>query len=462
MTSLLAISNLEAGRAQMAVSLGFHIVFAGLGVGLPVLLLVAEYRANRTGDHVWMALARRWAKGFGILFAVGAVSGTVLSFSLGLFWPGLMGRWGGVIGLPFALEAFAFFFEAIFLGIYLYGWDRLSPWAHWWSGVPVAVSGAASAWFVVTANAWMQTPAGFRLQDGTLVDVDPIGAMLNSSTPVMTTHMMLAAYMATGLSVAAVYAFAMLRGRRDAYHRRGLALGLTIGLALAPVQVVVGDWAARHVAETQPVKLAALEGQWVTRANAPLRIGGIPLPGREETVFAIEIPSGLSWLAYGDPNAVVRGLKDVPEQDRPNTLLVHLAFQAMVGIGFGLLALGAWALAARLRRGRLPEGRWFLRAALVAGPAAFVAIEAGWIVTEVGRQPWIVQSLLRTADAVTTRPGIAWHLSATILIYTLLGTACAVLLVRLARSPREGPQAQGGDPTGSASGAEAPLPADVR
>ncbi len=462
MTSLLAISNLEAGRAQMAVSLGFHIVFACLGVGLPVLLLFAEYRANRTGDAIWMALARRWTKGFGILFAVGAVSGTVLSFSLGLFWPGLMGRWGGVIGLPFALEAFAFFLEAIFLGIYLYGWDRLSPWTHWWSGVPVAISGAASAWFVVTANAWMQTPTGFRLRGGTLVDVDPIGAMLNSSTPVMTTHMMLAAYMATGLAVAAVYATGMLRGRRDTYHRRGMAVGLAIGLALAPVQVVVGDWAARHVAETQPVKLAALEGQWETTAHAPLRIGGIPIASREETLFAIKIPSGLSWLAYGDPAAVVEGLEAVPPADRPNTLLVHLAFQAMVGIGFGLLGLGVWSGIARLRRKRLPEGRWFLRAVLVAGPAAFLAVEAGWIVTEVGRQPWIVQSLLRTADAVTTRPGIGWHLAATITIYSLLGAACAWLLLRLARSPRDPvgagarPEADGPDDLGR------PVAADVR
>jgi len=437
----LAISNLEAGRIQMAVSLGFHIVFASLGIGLPVMLLYAEYRANRTGDAVWMALAKRWAKGFGILFAVGAVSGTVLSFSLGLFWPGLMGEWGSVIGLPFALEAFAFFFEAIFLGIYLYGWDRLSPWAHWWSGVPVAVSGAASAWFVITANAWMHTPTGFVLEGGMLVDVDPIGAMLNASTPVMTTHMLIAAYMATGLGVAAVYAVAILRGRRTADYRRntylhrGLAVGLVLGLALAPVQIVVGDWAARHVADTQPVKLAALEGQWETEANAPLRIGGIPIPGREETVFALEIPGGLSWLAHGDANAVVEGLLEVPPADRPNTVLVHLAFQAMVAVGFGLLALGAWAAIVRWRRGTLPDGRWFLRSVVVAGPAAFLAIEAGWIVTEVGRQPWIVQDVMRTSEAITTRPGIGWHLAGTIAVYALLGVTCSWLLLRLARRP---------------------------
>jgi cytochrome d ubiquinol oxidase subunit I len=242
--------------------------------------------------------------------------------------------------------------------------------------------------------------------------------------------------MATGLALAAVYAIGMLRGRRDLYHRRGMTVGLAIGLALAPVQAVVGDWAARHVAETQPVKLAALEGQWETTVRAPLRIGGIPIPSQERTRFAIEIPGGLSWLAYGDPNAVVQGLKEVPPDDRPNTVLVHLAFQAMVGVGTGLLALGAWAGVGAVRRRRLPDGRWFLRAVLVAGPAAFVAVEAGWIVTEVGRQPWIVQGLLRTADAVTTRPGVGWHLGATILIYSLLGVASTWLLLRLARRPR--------------------------
>ncbi|HZB00747.1 MAG TPA: cytochrome ubiquinol oxidase subunit I [Actinomycetota bacterium] len=435
-TQVLALTSLQAARIQMAVSLGFHIVFAALGVGLPLLLLIAEYRANRTRDATWMALARRWAKGLAILFAVGAVSGTVLSFALGLFWPGLMGRWGSVIGLPFALEAFAFFIEAIFLGIYLYGWDRLTPWQHWWSGVPIAIAGAASAWFVVTANAWMQTPQGFRELGGRLVEVDPIRAMLNPSTPVMTTHMIVAAYMATGLGVAAVYAVAVLKGRRDEYHRRGLAVGLAIGLGLAPVQIFVGDWAADVVAHHQPVKLASLEGQWETQRQAPLRIGGLPDPSREETRFAIEIPGGLSWLAYGDVDAIVRGLKDVPVDDRPNTVLVHLAFQAMVAIGFGLLGLGLWAAVVAVRRRRLPDSRWFLRAAVVAGPAAFIAIEAGWIVTEVGRQPWIVQGVMRTSEAVTSRPGIVVHLIGTIAVYLALGAACAYLLLRLARQPR--------------------------
>ena len=423
----------------MAVSLGFHIVFAALGIGLPLLLVFTEFLAIRRHDDVWMALTRRWSKALGILVAVGAVSGTVLSFALGLFWPGLMGRWGSVIGLPFALEAFAFFIEAIFIGIYLYGWDRLTPWAHWFSGWPVVLGGAASAWFVVTANSWMQSPVGFELStNGKVVDVQPIQAMLNPSTPVMTTHMILAGYMATGLTVASIYAVGMLKGRRDLYHRRALAVGLTFGLVLAPVQVFVGDLAAKLVAERQPMKLAALEGLWDTTANAPLTIGGIPLAGREETILGIRIPGALSWLAFGDTGAVVQGLREVPPEDRPNTILVHLAFQVMVAIGFAFLGLGLWTMVGWWRRGRraLPDGRWFLRAAAVAGPAAFIALEAGWIVTEVGRQPWIVYGQMRTADAVTTRGGIIWWLLATVGTYALLGAACSWLLVKLAGKPR--------------------------
>jgi cytochrome d ubiquinol oxidase subunit I len=343
-----------------------------------------------------------------------------------------------VIGLPFALEAFAFFIEAIFLGIYLYGWDRLSPWGHWLSGWPVAITGAASGWFVVAANAWLQSPVGFEVSAaGKVVDVQPIRAMLNPSTPVMTTHMLIAAYMATGLGVASVYAVGLLKGRRDTYHRRGLAAGLALGLVLAPVQIAVGDLAAKLVAERQPTKLAAMEGLWETQSHAPLHIGGIPLPGREETILGIEIPGGLSWLAYGRTDAVVQGLDVVPPADRPNVVLVHLAFQLMVAIGFGLLGLGLWSLVVRVRRGHLPEGRWFLRAAVIAGPAAFVAIETGWMVTEVGRQPWIVQGVMRTADAVTTRPGIGLHLAGTVSVYVLLAAACSRLLLQLARSPRD-------------------------
>ncbi len=429
------VSNLLAARMQMAFTLGFHIILACFGVGLPVLMLFAEWRFLRTRDGGWRTLARRWSKAFAVLFAVGAVSGTVLSFELGVLWPQFMGTFGAVIGLPFTLEAFAFFLEAIFVGIYLYAWDRLSPRAHWWSGFPIALSGFASAWFVVTANAWMNVPQGFQMVDGRVVDADPIAAMLNPATGAQTTHMILAAYMVTGFVVASFYAAALLRGKDTLYHRRAMALGLALGMICAPVQVVVGDWAARTVAETQPVKLAAMEGQFRTEASAPLRLGGLPDENARTTRYALEIPGGLSWLAYGNTQAVVKGLDDFPPQDIPPVTIVHLAFQLMVGIGTGLVLLALWAGGSVWRRRRLPENRLFLWAMVIAGPLTVVALEAGWVVTEVGRQPWIVQGVMRTADAVTAAPGIVWVLAAAVTIYVILAVGAIAVLRLLARSP---------------------------
>ena len=429
------MTDLLAARTLMAVTLGFHIVLACLGVGMPVLLLVAEGLAIRNNDAGGRALARRWSKAFAVIFAVGAVSGTVLSFELGLLWPGFMARYGAVIGLPFTFEGFAFFIEAIFVGIYLYGWDRLSPWAHWWCGVPVAVSGAASAWFVVTVNAWMNVPTGFREVDGRVVDVDPFGAMLGPATGVQTTHMILAAYIVTGFLVASVYAGILLAGRGGAYHRRAMALGLVLGAVLVPVQLFSGDRAAKVVAATQPVKLAAMEGQFRTQTHAPLRIGGLPDEATETTPGAIEIPGALSWLAYGDAGARVAGLDSVPRDLRPPVAIVHVAFQLMLAAGGALLALAAWAAVRHVLRRPLAGSRWFLRAAVVAGPASIVAMEAGWVVTEVGRQPWIVQGVMRTRDAVTSSHGVVWVLLTTLGIYAILVVSTVSVLRNLARRP---------------------------
>jgi cytochrome d ubiquinol oxidase subunit I len=429
------ISELLAARVQMGFTLGFHIIVASLGVGMPALMLIAEWRYLRTADEGWRTLARRWSKAFAVLFAVGAVSGTVLSFELGLLWPEFMATFGAVISLPFMLEAIAFFLEAIFLGIYLYSWDRLSPRAHWWSGVPIVLGGVASAWFVVTANAWMNVPQGFRLEDGVVVDADPIAAMLNPATGAQTTHMMVAAYMVTGFVVAAFYAFELLRGRNTLYQRRAMMLGLVVGAALAPVQAVVGHWAAQVVAATQPVKLAAMEGQFRTEASAPLRLGGIPDEKARMTRYAVEIPGGLSWLAYGDPAATVRGLDDFPRKNSPPMVWTHIAFQVMVGIGMALIAFTPLALWAAWRTERFSANRWFLRATIPTGPLAVIALEAGWIVTEVGRQPWIVQGVMRTEDAVTAAPGIGWLLLITAIIYAVLAIACVVVLRLLARAP---------------------------
>lgn len=442
-------ADLMAARLQMALSLGWHIIIASFGVGMPAVTVFVEWRGIRTGDKTYERLARRWAKAMGVLFAVGAVSGTILSFEMGLLWPGLMGRFGDVIGLPFAMEGIAFFIEAIFLGIYLYAWDRLPPMAHVLSGLPVCVAGVASAFFVVTANAWMNQPAGFDLVNGEVVGVDPWAAMFNPATPPQTTHMIVAAFMVTGFGISSVYAVAILRGRRDRYHRLGFAVPFTIAAALTPVQVVVGDWAAHFVAEYQPVKLAAMEGLDTTQRGAPLSLGGVYIDG--ELHYAVEIPNALSILAHWDPDAEVTGLNEVPDDLEPPVNVVKWSFQLMVGIGFALLALAAWWTLAWWRRRAPPASRWFWRAAVLAGPATALAVEAGWVVTEVGRQPWVVYGILFTRDAVNPAPGIATGLVLVAAVYLVLTVATVLVLRRMARHPEDGPDApQEGTPDAEA------------
>lgn len=438
LTATQAWTTLFTARMQMAFTLGFHIILACLGVGLPVLMLFAEGRFLRTNDDGWRTLARRWSRAFAVMFAVGAASGTVLSFELGLFWPNLMGRFGAVFGIPFTLEGFAFFLEAIFAGIYLYGWDRLPARVHWWSGVPIALSGFASAAFVVTANSWMNTPQGFELVEGRVVNADPLAAMLNPATGAQVTHMLVAAYLVTGFVIAAFYAMARLRGHDTLYQRRAMAVGVAMGVVCTPLQIVVGDWTAKVVARTQPIKLAAMEGQFRTEGGAPLRIGGIPDEDTRVTRYAIELPGLLSWLAYGDSTAVVRGLDAFPPEEIPPVAVVHVAFQLMVGIGMGLLLVTVWTVVGVLRRRCLPDSRAFLWTLVFAGPFAVVALEAGWVVTEVGRQPWIVYGFMRTAEAVTDAPGVGWVFVATLGLYVILGVGMILVLRLLAQRPLAG------------------------
>ncbi len=365
------MTDLVFARSQMAMSLAFHITFAAVGIGMPLLMAIAEGLHLRSRAPIYLDLARRWARGTAILFAVGAVSGTVLSFELGLLWPRFMEYAGGIIGMPFSLEGFAFFAEAIFLGIYLYGWDRISPVVHWLAGIAVAVSGLLSGIFVVTVNAWMNAPTGFELVDGRVTKIDPMAAMLNP-----------------------------------------------------------GDMIARMVAERQPAKFAAMEAHYRTGAGAPITIGGIPNDATMTTRYALRIPSGLSVLAQGDAQASVRGLDSIPRDEWPNTRIVHWAFDLMVGAGFAMLILAAWAGWLWWRRRRLPDDRWLLRALVVAGPLGLIAIEAGWIVTEVGRQPWIIYGVMRTADAVTPMPGLVVPFVTFTAIYFFLSVILVYLLRR--------------------------------
>jgi len=431
-------------RLQMAWSLGFHIIFAAVGIGMPLLMAISEYRWLRGGREECRELTKRWAKGTAIFFAVGAVSGTVLSFELGLLWPGFMRHAGAVIGVPFSLEGFAFFTEAIFLGIYLYGWDRVRPWAHWWAGVAVAASGAASAVFVVMANAWMNAPAGFDFDasTGEFSEIDPVAAMFNPAWKAEVLHMLLAAYLATALAAAGIHALQLLRRPRSAFHREALRITMGVAAVCALLQPLSGDYAAKVVAETQPVKLAAMEGQFASEASAPLRIGGWPDERRARTRFALEVPGLLSFLAHGDRHAVVRGLNEFPREDWPPVAVVHVAFQLMVGLGILILSVSAWFVLAAWRSRGAPLGRRLLWAIVLCSPAGMLAIEAGWTVTEVGRQPWIVYGVMRTSEAVTPMPGLAGPFLTFVLVYVGLA---AVVVALLARQVRAAPVAAGAE-----------------
>ena len=429
------MTDLLAARSQMAMSLGFHILFAVVGIGMPALMVIAEYRYQKHGDPLLKELAKRWAKGTAILFAVGAVSGTVLSFELGLLWPTFMEHAGGIIGMPFSLEGLAFFTEAIFLGIYLYAWDRISPRAHLAAGVVVAISGAMSGAFVVTANAWMNAPTGFDVIDGVISNVDPIAAMLNPASFTQVLHMTLAAYAATGFATAGIHAIALLRNTpHKAFHRNALQIGLLVGVPASLLQPLSGDLSARHVAEYQPVKFAAMEAHHHT-GPMPFVIGGWPDVSTGTNRFAVEIPGAVSLVLTGDASAKIPGLDAVPPQDRPPVEIVHVAFQIMIACGVIMGAVSLWTLLRiwrrKQRRGKsLPNDRAFLRALAFTAPLGFVAIEAGWTVTEVGRQPWIVQGFMRTADAVSPVPGLIVPFIGFTLLYIGLAIAVVWLLYR--------------------------------
>ena len=424
--------DLIYARWQMGLSLAFHIVFAVIGMAMPVMMVAAEIGWQRTGRPEYLELARRWARGTAVLFAVGAVSGTVLSFELGLLWPGFMALAGPIVGMPFSLEGFAFFLEAIFLGIYLYGWDKVRPGAHVFAGIMVAISGALSGAFVVTANAWMNTPAGFRLGDGRVTEVDPLAAMLNPAAGAQVLHMLLAAYAAVGVAVAGIHARLLLRDRGNAFHRRAFAIALAVGMPASLLQPLSGDWAGRVVARTQPAKFAALEAHFKTERYAPLRIGGVPDLDARTTRYALEIPGGLSLLAHGDVRAPVTGLNDIPRDLWPPVTAVHLAFQVMVGIGGWLALLAAWA-GVLWWRGRLFDSPAFLRAAFFSTALGFVAIEAGWTVTELGRQPWVIQGVMKTADAVTPMPGLLVPFALFTALYIVLAAVVVALIRRIIR-----------------------------
>ena len=433
-------------RQQMAFTLGFHIILVPFGVAFTFLMLVANYRGIRRDDRTALLLARRWSQVAAVLFAVGAVSGTVLSFEMGLLWPGLMGTYGAAFGIPFAIEGLFFFLEAIFVAIYIYGWNRLRPWPHFWTGVPVVLAGVGGTTSVVAANAWMNQPGGFTLRGGRIVQVRPLEVLFNDAFGYEAVHMLLAAYMVAGFVIAGVYAVGMLRGRRDRYHRLGLLLPLTVAALATPLQILVGDVAARGVFENEPAKFAAIEALARTETHVPEILGGAYVDGQVR--YGVGIPWGASVLSGFRPSTRIRGLDAVPAEFRPADRLVttvHLAFDVMVGVGFALLALSAWFAWCWWRRRDLPASPWFLRCTAVSGVLAVVALEAGWVVTEVGRQPWTVVGYLLTRDAVNKAGNIWLFFGATVALYAVVGAATVYVLRVLRARWGDADQAAGGE-----------------
>jgi cytochrome d ubiquinol oxidase subunit I len=439
-------SNLLAARNQMAFTLGFHIILACLGVAFPAIMLIAEYRGRRHGDPDALKLAERWSRAVAVLFAVGAVTGTVLSFEMGLLWPHFMERFGDAVGIGFAIEGLFFFTEAIFIAIYIYGWKRLPGWAHFWSGIPIFIAGLGGAASVVAVNSWMNQPAGFELDaQGNVTDVSPWEVLTNPASGYEIPHMILAAYMVAGFGVASVYAVGMLKGRRDRYHRVGFLIPFTVACIVTPIQIFVGDTAAREIADHQPAKFAAMECVYETGPDQTEWIGGICQDG--EVKYGIGLPGVDSFLVGWSTDTVVTGLDQIPDDEEPQALtLLHTSFDVMVGIGSALLALAAWFAFVWWRRRDLPQTVWFLRAAAVSGVASIIALEAGWIVTEVGRQPWIVQGHMKVEDAVTDAQGLWWVLGFTFLLYVALGVGAYLALRALSRRWREADPAEVTEP----------------
>lgn len=419
-----------AARSQMALSLGFHIIFACIGMVMPFFMAIAHYKWLRTGEQVYKNVTKAWSKGVAIFFATGAVSGTVLSFELGLLWPTFMEHAGPIFGMPFSLEGTAFFIEAIALGFFLYGWDKFNPWFHWFTGVIVGISGLASGILVVAANAWMNSPAGFEYVDGKYTNINPIDAMFNDAWFSQALHMTLAAFAATGFAVAGVHAFMIKKGKNINFHEKAFRIAAIFATVAAVLQPLSGDISAKDVAKRQPAKLAAMEAHFKTEKEAPLIIGGLVDEKANEVKYAVKIPGLLSWMAHGNSKATVTGLDQIPKNYHPPIAITHYAFQVMVGLGMLMLSLSIIYFITLAKKRSWLRSPWLLNLFILAIPLGFIAIEAGWMVTEIGRQPWIIYGIMRTVDAVTPMPGIVYSFYLFTAVYVSLSIIVAFLLYR--------------------------------
>ena len=424
------MDDLLAARLQMAFSLGFHIIFACIGMVMPFFMMVSHFIWLKTKKAVYLDVTKAWSRGVAIFFATGAVSGTVLSFELGLLWPKFMEHAGPIFGMPFSLEGTAFFIEAIALGFYLYGWNRLKPWFHWAAGVVVGISGLASGILVIAANAWMNSPAGFDYVNGEYLNIDPIAAMFNDAWFSQALHMSIAAFVSTGFAVAGIHALMILKGENVLFHQKAFKIAAIFATVAACLQPISGDISAKDVAQRQPAKLAAMEAHFHTEKNAPLIIGGIPDTASKTVNYALRIPGLLSFMAHGDVDAEVIGLDQIPKNEQPPIAVTHYAFQVMVGLGMLMVGLAILYFIALWKKRHWLEKEWLLKLFVISTPLGFIALEAGWTVTEVGRQPWIIQGIMRTADALTPMPGIRYSFYLFTLVYLSLFVIVTFLLYR--------------------------------
>lgn len=424
------MNDFIAARSQMALSLGFHIIYSCIGMVMPVFMAVSHYKYLKTKDEVYKNITQAWSKGVAIFFATGAVSGTMLSFELGLLWPGFMEHAGPIFGMPFSLEGVAFFIEAIALGFFLYGWKRFNKWFHWCTGVLVGVSGIISGVLVVAANAWMNSPAGFDYVNGQYLNIDPMKAMFNDAWFSEALHMTIAAFAATGFAVAGVHALMIYKRQNITFHTKAFKIAVAFGAAAALLQPLSGDISAKSVAERQPAKLAAMEALYKTQTHAPLLIGGVPDTATKEVKYALELPGMLSFLIHDNFEGEVKGLDAIPKNEQPPVAITHYAFQIMVGLGMAMMAIAVLYLIAIWKKRSWLFKKWFLQLFIIATPFGFIAVEAGWTVTEVGRQPWIIQGIMRTADAVTPMPGIQYSFYLFSFVYFTLSLAVIFLLAR--------------------------------
>lgn len=426
-----------ASRMLTLLTLSFHIIYATIGVGVPLFIMIAQWLGIKKNDDHYILMARRWARGYIITVAVGVVTGTIISLQLALLWPNFMELAGNIIALPLFMEVFAFFFEAIFLGIYLYTGNRFkNKKTHFFLLIPVVIGAGMSAFFITTVNGFMNAPQGFDIVNGTLVNANPVLAMFNLASPTKIAHVLAASYMTAAFLLATIAAFKLLKGSKHTYHKKALHMTMKIGLIFAVTVAIIGDFSGKYLAEYQPEKLAAAEWHFETEEGAPLLLYGI-LDENQEPKYAIKLPYVLSILAFGNPSSEVIGLNEFPAEEQP-PLEVHYYFDIMITIGMVMIALSFIYWFGTRMKYTFIESNWFRWLIVLGGPLSMLAIESGWWLAEFGRQPWIMRGIMTVSEAATTSDYVGLMFVLFAILYLILGIGTVVILRKMfANNPIE-------------------------